>query len=128
MSLAKLNITAHLVIWLLYLQTAQPPTKTTPFSLEKCNHADAAGRLRWVGMSALTVLPITCWSAWLLAAWAERDDALRVIYIGYAVLYVAPLVQFTDGFSHVGPLAGACWLACALHVQIHRILRTNGVL
>jgi len=79
-------------------------------------------------MSVLSALPVTCWSAWLLAAWGEQQPALRWIYLGYAGLYVAPLAQFTDGFSHFGPTAAAAWLACALHVQIHRILRTNRVL
>jgi hypothetical protein len=92
-------------------------------------HADVRGRLRWIGMSALCVLPVTSWAAWLLAAWAEpQQRALRLLYLGYAVIYLAPLAQFTDGFTHFGPKAAGAWLACVLHVQVHRILRTNRVL
>jgi hypothetical protein len=69
-------------------------------------------------MSALTVLPISCWAAWLLAAWGEGNEALRAIYLAYALLYAAPLAQFTDGFGHFGPAAAGFWLACALHVQV----------
>lgn len=79
-------------------------------------------------MTGLTVLPVTCWAAWLLAAWTERDDALRAIYVMYALIYAAPLLQLTGGFERFGPAAGALWLACGLHVQMHRVLRTNRVL
>lgn len=80
-------------------------------------------------MSALSVLPQTCWAAWLLAAWGERESpALRALYVTYAFLYLAPLAQFSGWFERFGPLTAGVWLACAAHVQVHRILRTNRVL
>jgi hypothetical protein len=79
-------------------------------------------------MSALTVLPVSCWGAWLLAAWGERSGGLRAVYCAYALLYATPLAAFSGGFSRFGPAAAGFWLACALHVQVHRILRTNRVL
>jgi hypothetical protein len=81
-------------------------------------------------MSGLSLLPVTCWAAWLLAAWTEREDALRAVYVAYALLYAVLLLQFTDGFTHPfgSPIAFAIWLACGLHIQMHRVLRTNRVL
>jgi hypothetical protein len=80
-------------------------------------------------MTALSSLPQACWSAWLLAAWAEGPDGgLRSVYLAYAAFYAAPFAVYSDGFSKLTPAAAAVWCACALHVQLHRVLRTNRVL
>jgi hypothetical protein len=86
--------------------------------------------VRWLGMTVLSAVPPLCWASWLLAAWLERDGGLRAVYALYAALYLVPLWHLTDGLGigKVGPVAGAFWLACVLHVQLHRVLRTNGVL
>ncbi|KAI8462574.1 MAG: hypothetical protein J3K34DRAFT_447538 [Monoraphidium minutum] len=81
-------------------------------------------------MTALSALPPACWAAWLVAAWTERDDGMRAVYVAYAILYAAPLLHYTGGFGSdsLGPAAAAVWAACAVHVQMHRMLRTNRVL
>lgn len=89
--------------------------------------ADAAGRLRHAGGAALSLLPYTAWAAWLLAALVARDRGARLLYLGYAGAYAAPLAHFSDGFAHATPAAAAVWLCCAAHVQVHRVLQTNRV-
>lgn len=88
--------------------------------------ADAPGRVRFVGATALSLVPHLSWASWLLIASLDEDGPRRRFAHAFALLYLLPLAEYTDAFSRpFAPAAAAMWALCVVHVQVHRLLCTN---